>query len=528
MTKILARKNDPVVTTTKGKMRGYRYDGIYNFCGVKYAKARRFHQPEEMDAWDGIVDCTSYGYISPVLADPRPSGEVICPHRFWPSSETCLNLNLWTDSLDPLAKKPVIVWFHGGGYANGSALEQVCYDGQNLAKERGVVVITVNHRLNVFGFLDLSDYGPEYENSGNCGIADLVASLKWIHSNIAFFGGDPGNVTIMGQSGGGGKVNTLGQIPAAAGLFHKAILLSGGMGGFNFKRNPAPKKLLPEAIMKEAGVKTIQELEKVPKALFIYAVNVAGRKLEEQGYTFFWGPVENGWYLGDPVDVGVSDYYKTVPTLGGTVYSDLVFGAYEKDLDKYTDDEAKELIAKRFGAENCDEIIARFREAYPEKRLMDILLLDTGIRRGAREYLMTKAAQSSAPTWNMLTTLTFDFGGGLPAWHCADLPFIFGNSEKLALYEGMGEVTEKLRKEISAAICAFAATGDPNNADTPAWEPVTADRFRTMVFDRVSSCREDFDKALGDAILATAKAPGFFGMSAFGNPDGESDNDWMF
>ena len=174
MPKILVRKNTPVVTTAKGKVRGCLYDGVYQFFGLKYAKARRFHQPQELDPWEDIVDATSFGYICPVLSDPRPSGEVICPHRFWPNSETCLNLNLWTSSLDPEAKKPVIVWFHGGGYANGSAIEQVCYDGQNLAKKRDVVMITVNHRLNVFGFLDLSDFGEEYANSANCGIADLV------------------------------------------------------------------------------------------------------------------------------------------------------------------------------------------------------------------------------------------------------------------------------------------------------------------------------------------------------------------
>ena len=528
MSNITARKENPVVVTTKGKVRGFLYDGVYNFCGLKYAKARRFHQPEEMDPWEGVADATSYGYISPVLADPRPSGEVICPHRFWPNSETCLNLNLWTSSLDPAAKKPVIVWYHGGGYANGSALEQVCYDGQNLAKERDVVVITVNHRLNVFGFLDLSDFGPEYENSANCGIADLVASLKWVRDNVAGFGGDPGNVTIMGQSGGGGKVNTLGQVPEAAGLFHKAILLSGGMGGFGRRQTPAPSDLLPKEIMKEAGVSTIQELEKVPKALFIYAVNVAGKRLESQGYSFHWGPKANGWYLGDPTEVGVSDYYKTVPTLGGTVFSDLVGGHFDKDFDEYTDGEARAMIGEKYGAENTDAIVEAFKEAYPKKRLIDILMLDVNIRKGAKNYLTLKAKESQAPTWNMLTTLTFDYEGGSTAWHCSDLAFVFGNSEKLPLYDGMGEVTARLKKQISAAICAFARTGDPNNADTPSWKPVTADSFNTMVFDEVSECKEDFDAKVGEVIRATNRVGRFGLWSAFGNPDGESDNDWMF
>ena len=150
------------------------------------------------------------------------------------------------------------------------------------------------------------------------------------------------------------------------------------------------------------------------------------------------------------------------------------------------------------------------------------------MRSGARSYLMRKAEESTAPTYNMLLTLTFDYEGGATAWHCSDLPFIFGNSELLPLYDGMGEVTGKLKKEISAAICAFARTGDPNNADTPEWLPVTAEHFRTMVFDRESRCREDFDSRLCDRIIATNSAPRFGGMSAFGDEKGENTAEWMF
>ncbi len=528
MSDIRIRRDAPVVQTDKGRLRGFLYRGVYNFYGIRYAKARRFHMPEPVDVWEGVKDATAYGYISPVLSNPRPSGEVKIPHRFWPSNEDCLNLNLWTPGLEEDAKRPVLVWYHGGGYANGSALEQVCYDGQKLAEEKNVVVITVNHRLNVFGFLDLSDFGPEYENSGNAGIADLVASLQWIHDNIAAFGGDPENVLIMGQSGGGGKVNTLGQTPAAAGLFHKAVLLSGGMGGLRRLAGDTPSDLLPKEIMKEAGVSSVKELEEVPTPLFIRAVNIAGKKLEAQGHRFFWGPKANGWYLGDPRVAGVSDYYRTVPTLGGTVYSDLVMDRYTKDTDLYTDEEAAALVKEKYGSENAAKIIEAFKKTYPEKRLIDLMSLDVNIRRGAREYLTLKAKESTAPTWNMLTTLTFDIEGGAPAWHCSDLPFVFRNSELLPLYDGMGEVTERIKREISGAICAFAATGDPNNSETPAWKPVTADCFNTMVIDEVSECKEDFDKELGDVIIATNNAPRFGGMSAFGDPAGESTADWMF
>ena len=163
------------------------------------------------------------------MIDPETAvGEIMVPHRYWPKDENCQYLNIWTQSLDTEAKRPVMVWFHGGGFSAGSSIEQVSYDGENLSKFGNVVVVTVNHRLNILGYLDLSPYGVEkYWNSGNVGNADLVASLQWIHDNIAQFGGDPENVTIFGQSGGGAKVTSLMNTPAADGLFQKGIVMSG-------------------------------------------------------------------------------------------------------------------------------------------------------------------------------------------------------------------------------------------------------------------------------------------------------------
>ena len=220
-------KSGPIVTTKAGKLRGFVVDGTYTFHGIRYAVAKRFHQPEPVPAWEGVKDALAYGYVCPLLEQDEPSNEVMIPHRYWPMDENCQYLNIWTQSLDENAKKPVMVWLHGGGYFAGSSIEQVAYEGDALAAYGDVVVVTVNHRLNILGYLDLSDYGEEYANSGIVGMEDIVMALKWVRDNIDQFGGDPDNVTIMGESGGGAKVRALLQMSSADGLYHRAIIQSG-------------------------------------------------------------------------------------------------------------------------------------------------------------------------------------------------------------------------------------------------------------------------------------------------------------
>ena len=241
--KFIYNDKTAIVETDKGRIRGYFYDGMFIFKGVPYAKARRFHAPEPVDAWEGVKETTSFGYVCPLMDMDRPNGELLVPHRYWVMNEDCQNLNIWTPGLDG-KKRPVMVWLHGGGFFAGSAIEHIAYEGENMCKEGQVVVVSVNHRLNVLGYCDLSDFGEEYANSGNAGTDDLVAALKWIHDNIERFGGDPENVIIFGQSGGGAKVTTLLQTPAADGLFAKGIVMSGVIGSTLGDSNGSGKKRL--------------------------------------------------------------------------------------------------------------------------------------------------------------------------------------------------------------------------------------------------------------------------------------------
>ena len=220
--------NEPVVTVEQGKLEGFMNGDTFTFLGVPYAQAERFEEPQKPDSWEGIRKARAYGKTCLIPTQTEVGNdEAYWPHRYWIQGDDCQNLNIWTQTLDTEAKKPVMVFLHGGGYTNGSSIESAAYDGANLSDYANVVVVTLNHRLNALGFLDLSAYGGDLSGASNLGVKDLVAALQWIQDNIEQFGGDPENVTIFGQSGGGSKVLTLMHTPAAEGLFQKGICESG-------------------------------------------------------------------------------------------------------------------------------------------------------------------------------------------------------------------------------------------------------------------------------------------------------------
>ena len=291
-----------VIDTDCGKVRGYIYNDICTFKGIPYAKAVRFHAPEPADRWEGILDATSFGYVCPLLDIGKPSGEIYVPHRYWPMDENCQNLNVWTPACDD-AKRPVLVWLHGGGYEACSAIEQIAYDGDNMAKYGDVVVVSINHRLNLLGYLDLSAFGVEYENSGNAGGDDIIMALKWVQKNISAFGGDPENVTVFGQSGGGGKVTTLLQSPAADGLFAKGINMSGVIGAV-LKDSTGSGEEFVKALMEDLGISSVKELETVPYGRLAASYKALRPKYAAQGKYTGGSPYPNKHYAGSPETAG--------------------------------------------------------------------------------------------------------------------------------------------------------------------------------------------------------------------------------
>lgn len=520
-------KETPVVQTKQGKLRGFRFKGVDHFYGIRYAKAKRFQMPEPAAPWEGVRDAGSYGMICPVLSEPQPMGEVMIPHRFWPSSEHCQYLNVWTDRCDPAAKKPVLFWIHGGGYSAGSSIEQVCYDGFNLAKQDDVVVVSVNHRLNAFGYLDMSAFGKKYENSVNVGMADLVEALRWVQDNIAQFGGDPDNVTIFGQSGGGAKVTVLGQIPQADGLFHKAIVMSGVI---------APGGLLDAGNTGEGLVREIlgalyipedqaERLEKVPVPQFIWAVNRAVRASYKQGKPVNWAPKPNHYYVCDPLEGDFAPHSLTVPTMVGSVMAEFARPRDGRARDSLTPQEQEGLANEFYGPEGGPKVLEAFRKAYPHISGAYACDLDGVFLPATVEYVKKKAKKASAPVYNYLFAKVFDYDGGRAAWHCSDIPYFFHNGGLIPICHQPGY--EKLDAQMSGAFVRFARTGDPNGEGLPRWEKCQEGKMVTMVFGDTCYTQENMQDEL--LPLLQAYQPPF--SLDFGVPAEEEDEEgsaWVF
>ena len=505
--KFICSMTEPIVETPCGKIRGFFYDGTYTFHGIKYANAERFQMPTPVEPWEGVKDALGYGYTCPTFREERTTPEIKTPHRYWPKNEACQYLNVWTQSLKKDAKKPVMVWLHGGGFANCSAVELACTDGSALSKFGDVVMVSLNHRLNILGFLDVSAYGEKYWNSGNVGLADLVIALEWIRDNIACFGGDPDNVTIFGQSGGGGKVSALLQTPAADGLFHKAIIHS----GIHVRRDrPSPEvsKILVGEMLKVLDIRPeeIEKLEKVDYKELVRAYDAVVPLMKERGLDYAgWAPLANGYYTGYACLDGFHPHALQVPTIIGTTFAE--FARPPELYRKYdmTEDEIMVYVREKFG-EHAEEAAAAFKKAFPEKNLMDILVVDHNTRYGSLDHVQKRSRfEGAAPVYSYVFAYEFPVDNGTPAWHCSELPYFFHNTESIMVTQTEG--VEKLEEEMAGVMVAFAYTGDPNHEGMAYWPPYTDETKATMVFGEKSEPRYDFDT---DLLTCTKRiAPDF-------------------
>lgn len=485
----------PVVETTSGKLKGYFYDGQYIFKGVPYAHADRFQMPVP-SRWEGVKDATTYGFVCPLMAQDTPSAELLVPHRYWPMDEHCQNLNIWTGALGPAAKKPVVVWLHGGGYSAGSSIEQAAYDGANMCREGDVVVVSVNHRLNILGYLDLSPFGEKYRNSGNAGHADLVAALEWVHENIALFGGDPGNVTIFGQSGGGMKVADLMQIPAADGLFHKGLIMSGVADEGLLPSCEGSGKKIVEAMLAGLGLASgeVEKLETLPYPELVRAYTEAMPAVAAAGDYVGGAPQVNDWFLGNPLQHGMREHAYGIPLMVGSVFGEFfAFAPSAFDKTALSQQEAAAIVGKVYG-EHTPEVLAAFAQAYPGKNPTDVLTLDRVMRQPSKKLAALHARGKKAGTYLYNFTLEFPMSHKT-AWHCADIPFFFHNTDKVEICSIPG-VTEKLEAQVFGAFMRFAETGVPAQADLPEWLPVTEESEPTMIFDRECQLRDHYDDGL--------------------------------
>jgi len=471
----------PVVETNAGKIRGVVIDKVYAFKGVPYgastAGAGRFMPPAKPQPWTDIKETTRVGLRSPQQPGMLEIPEVAATSGQGPMGEDCLVLNVWTNGLKASRKRPVMVWLHGGGFASGSG-DYTMYDGANMARKRDVVMVTVNHRLNVFGYLYLADIGgPKYADASNAGHRDIVLALEWVRDNIANFGGDPGNVTIFGQSGGGGKVATLMAMPAAKGLFHRAICQSGASIKGASRANAArtAQTLLTKLNLKPDQ---IDQLQNMPFDQLTEAIKGVGG----------FAPVVDGKTLThDPFDPGAPEESATVPLLIGTVEEEVNFFA-GTPLDPIDDADLHKRVkqaARNADDATVDRLIAVYKKGRPSKsnvEIYQIIASDAGFSGNVHTEADRKTAQGKAPVYKYYFTWQSPVRDGkLRSFHTLEIPFVLENVDEAKTMTGQDRYA--LSDKMSAAWAAFARTGNPNAKGLPRWSAFTADRRATMVFN---------------------------------------------
>ncbi len=487
-------KPGATVETTAGHVRGTRVHGVHAFKGVPYgaaaAGANRFMPPRKPQPWPGVRDATTFGHRAPQLLSAfhgQVPPEVEVMDRNEPMGEDCLVLNVWTTGLRDGRRRPVMLWLHGGGYTSGSG-GFICYDGTELARKHDVVAITVNHRLSALGYLYLAGVGGErYADSSNLGNLDIIAALEWVRDNIAEFGGDPGNVTIFGQSGGGGKVSSLMAMPAAHGLFHRAIVESGAdVRGVS--REAANRTA--EMYLGRLGLSPhrLEELHRLPfERLIAVTAPEAGPRLA-------LAPVVDGRSLPtNPFDPVAPALSARVPLLIGTVETEVTFfpGQMLDPMDAAELHARLKRIVAHASDADVDRLIDAYRAGRPHASNTDLYLIiasDATFRAGVLTEAERKAAQGGAPVYQYYFTWRSPVRGGkLRSFHTVEIPFVFDNVDAAQSMTGTGHDRYLLASRMSGAWTAFARSGDPNHPLLPHWAPFDDKRRATMIFN--DECR---------------------------------------
>lgn len=489
-----------LVETSGGRVEGGVSAGVRHFLGIPYGAStggtNRFLPPRPAAPWSGVRDATRFGNSAPQTnPDATPLPPAMAPMMalfprdpvYVDESEDCLRLNVWTPA-GGAVNKPVMVWLHGGGFALGSASWPV-YDGASFARTNDCVVVSVNHRLNMFGYSTLGEVlGSDYRTSGNAGQLDIVAALRWVQGNVARFGGDPGNVTIRGQSGGGGKVSVLLAMPEAHGLFHKAIIESGpGLRAQEHEAASQAAARLAEAVGGKDRLLTLPQ-DELMRRYFAMQASAGARGGLGPGFS----PVVDGAALPrHPYDPDATPLSAQVPLLIGRTLHESASFMFGQTVP---DEAALLAIAKRSSPEKTEAVVAAYRAAYPQASLRDMAMLigtDSGTGQRTRQLADRKSAQP-APVyvyrWDWETGV---LDGAFKATHGMDTSFIFNNTGIDPLVGGAASAAA-LARQVSRSWAAFMRSGSPEGPGTLGpWPRYTASRRNTMLINDASAVTVD-------------------------------------
>jgi para-nitrobenzyl esterase len=463
--------------TRGGRIAGYRDHGVHVFKGIPYGAdtaPQRFRPALQEPTWRGVRDATQHGASAPQNGSDGPG------------SEDCLFLNVYTPGLRDGGRRPILLYIHGGGYNNGSGSSPL-YDGVRLCRRGDAVVVTVNHRLNAFGYLYLAELaGPEYAHSGNVGQLDLVQALQWVRQHAAEFGGDAGNVTVFGQSGGGAKIATLMAMPAAQGLFHRAMTMSGQQVTAAGPRAATQRaRLLLDALGIGADVASIATL---PAQRILEASKLRDPSRVEDS-SLYLGPVLDSRALQrHPFYPDAPAQSARIPMIIGNTHDETraFLGGDADNFSLTWERLPKKLQEQQYVDLSPEVVIAEYRRLYPDYSPSDVLFAATTAGRSWRGAIIEAEARArrGAPTWVYQLDWGSPLDGGkFGAMHTLDIPLVFDNIAQPGSRTGTGDDAQRVADQMSDALLALARHCDPNHAGIPHWAPYSLQRRQTLLFD---------------------------------------------
>ncbi|WP_207435929.1 carboxylesterase/lipase family protein [Sabulibacter ruber] len=489
--------------TNYGKVKGYMMNSVYSFLGIPYAAdasgKNRFMPPQEPKPWKEVRPAVYPGNSAPQdIYDRKPENyySFVDHWNYDEVSEDCLRLNIWTPGLTDGGKRPVLVWLHGGGFSKGNGLEQDGYHGESFSKYGNVVFCSINHRLGPIGFSDFSAIGGEkYKHSGNVGMLDVLAALKWINQNIENFGGDPGNVTVMGQSGGGAKVCVVAAMPEAKGLVHKAVALSGSdvKGVDRTYSQELGRYILQEANLTPSQIDQLQEL---PWKEYLVLANRAAKRMEqERGGPGMrrggFGPVADGLHLPEGqfyADASLAS--PNVPMLLCTTFHEWAPGRTEPELENITLEGVIDKLRSAYG-DKAAEIVSAYDKTFPNRKPIEIWSLIVSNREAVIRTANAKLKQNAPVYMAWFGWSSPLFNHRMRSFHCLDISFWFLNTDRMVTHTGGGARPRNLAKKMAGALLNFMHKGDPNGADLPNWPQYTLEKGETMVLN--DECKVEYD-----------------------------------